>query len=173
MSDASRTKASRDFATLHRVGVLSTNSKSNVGFPFGSVVPYDIDSWGRIVIYISLIAEHYKNLSVDPRASLIILDPYGMHDPQASARATLLLNFSPVPEEERAAVEENYLGRFPGAVNREIAHNFLTTVRVRTDLRAVSSVSWMNNAEFVGYHISSMAMMREGTDICSAASLRG
>jgi putative heme iron utilization protein len=144
-------QASRDFVTLHRTGVLSTNSKSNAGFPFGSVVPYDIDSWGRIIIYVALISEHFKNISTDQRASLLILDPYGMHDPQSSARATLLVQFSQIPADDRSAVEESYLARFPGSVNHEIAHNF---VYLRAEPKRVrwiggfGDVGWVDGAEF-------------------------
>src|SRR6185295_8430683 len=94
-SDVSQVK---NFLTQHRQGVLSTISVSQKGFPFGSIVPYDIDAQGNVFIYISFIAEHYKNLQADARASLIATDPFGIDDPQAYARATLLATFEPVAE---------------------------------------------------------------------------
>lgn len=151
MNDTVRTISCRDFVTFHRTGVLSTNSKSNPGFPFGSIVPYDIDSWGRIIIYISLIAEHYKNLTSDPRASLIVLDPYGMHDPQASARATALLTLTPIPAEDRATVEESYTARFPGSINHEIAHNFVFLRGEPSKVRWIGGfgdVGWVDGSAF-------------------------
>lgn len=114
----------KSFVTAQRWGTLSTLSAGMDGFPFGSVVPYDIDSQGTIYIYISLIAEHFKNLQKDTRASLTIIDPFGTEDPQAHARATLLLRFEEVPADRHAVVQAGYEKRFPNSINYEIAHNF-------------------------------------------------
>ena len=41
-------------------GTFSTQSLSVPGYPFGSLVPYVVDSRGNLVILISDIAEHTK-----------------------------------------------------------------------------------------------------------------
>ncbi len=115
----------KSFIYAQRWGVLATQSRSQQGFPFGSVVPYDVDTEGRICIYISFIAEHYKNLQEASEASLTVIDAFGTHDPQAYARACLLLRFTPVPESEKLTVQKSYEQRFPNSINYEIAHNFL------------------------------------------------
>jgi putative heme iron utilization protein len=141
----------KSFITAQRWGVLSTLSISQQGFPFGSVVPYDIDSQGRIIIYISLIAEHYKNLKSDNRASLTIIDSFGVSDPQAHARATLLLRFEPVGAPEAQSVQARYERRFPQSINYEIAHNFLfmrgEVDRIRW-IGGFGDIQWMSSEAY-------------------------
>lgn len=115
----------RHLVALNRTGVLSTLAINPEGFPFGSITPYDIDQEGNITIYLSVIAEHYKNLQANPRASLTVIDLFGLQDPQAHGRATILLQFHPVSNAERAAVESSYCSRFEGAAGFELAHNFV------------------------------------------------
>lgn len=109
---------------FNRHGVLSTQSNRFAGYPFGSVVPYDIDSSGAFVIYISRIAEHFKNLSAHSQASLTVTDQFAFADPQAAMRVCVLLDFKPVDSSERSSVEEHYVTRFPGSVRHELAHDF-------------------------------------------------
>lgn len=141
----------RTLLATARYGVLSTLSVSTDGYPFGSLTPYIIDETGRITIYISLIAEHYRNLSKDPRASLLVADPFGAHDPQAHARATVLLRFSPVTESEVSAVTQTYEARFPASINYEIAHNFLfmrgEPLRVRW-IGGFGAIGWIDGRDF-------------------------
>lgn len=143
-ADAGRIKS---FLYAQRWGILSTHSTTQQGYPFGSVVPYDITSSGEFVIYISLIAEHYKNLSTAPAACLTIIDSFGIHDPQAHARASVLLTFQKVEDLESQGVRESYERRFPGSINYEIAHNFLfmkgTVDRVRW-IGGFGDIQWLN-----------------------------
>jgi putative heme iron utilization protein len=74
MSDAEAHKTSsegRRLLRVHRYGVLCTLSKRFDGHPFGSIVPYLTDHDGSLVIFISGLAEHTKNIRHDPRVSLI------------------------------------------------------------------------------------------------------
>jgi hypothetical protein len=71
----------REFLRAHRVGVLSTHSKSLPGYPFGSVLPFVLDHAARPVVLISALAEHTKSLAADPRASLVVHD-FSAEDPQ-------------------------------------------------------------------------------------------
>lgn len=145
------TSETRDFVTMNRHGVLSTYSRGSKGYPFGSIVSYDITETAQIVIYISLIAEHYKNLVQDPRASLCIFDPFGVHDPQSHARATILTSFEVVPDSERQSVQALYESRFPSAVNYEIAHNFVfmrgTPERIRW-IGGFGEIGWVEGSDF-------------------------
>ncbi len=143
--------AARTLLATARYGVLSTLSASTDGFPFGSLTPYIIDEAGRITIYISLIAEHYRNIASDPRASLLVADPFGARDPQAHARATVLLRFSPVADDEVSAVTATYEGRFPASINYDIAHNFLfmrgEPIRVRW-IGGFGAIGWIDGRDF-------------------------
>lgn len=114
----------KNFLILQNFGVLSSISVSQGGYPFGSVVPYSIDEESRFIIYISLIAEHYKNLSSDPRASLTVIDPLGIHDPQAHPRATVLLKFAEVPTSAQSGILTSYLKSFPNPIDSSISGNF-------------------------------------------------
>jgi putative heme iron utilization protein len=52
-----------------RVGSLSTLSRKQPGFPFGSVMPYGLDEQGRPIFLISTMAMHTQNLQADPRVA--------------------------------------------------------------------------------------------------------
>jgi len=109
---------------LHRAAVLSTISVSHSGYPFGSVVPYTYDESARFLIYVSRLAEHYKNLSEDGRASLLVADSF-RDDPQAEARATILLEFKPIPEAAVRDRSEKYFRRFPASPALALVHDFV------------------------------------------------
>ncbi len=71
-------------------GALSTIAIEPAGTPFGSVVTYGLDPVGAPVFFVSTLAEHTRNLEVDPRASLLVVeDTPGGADPLASGRVTL------------------------------------------------------------------------------------
>jgi heme iron utilization protein len=57
---------------LGRIGSLSTLSRKQPGFPFGSVMPYGLENDGRPIFLISTMAMHTQNLQADPRASLLV-----------------------------------------------------------------------------------------------------
>ena len=62
----------RTLAYLGRMGSLSTLSRKQPGFPFGSVMPYRLDDHGRPIFLISTMAMHTQNLQADPHASLLV-----------------------------------------------------------------------------------------------------
>ena len=148
---------SRRFIALHRVAVLSTHSQSMPGYPFGSLTPYDLDTKGNLYIYVSLIAEHYKNINADAKACLTIIDPFGRGDRQAFARASVLCNFEKVAAEDVAAVQASYEARFPNSINYEIAHNFLF-LRGR-----VERVRWIGGFGDIGW-VSAEKYLAAGHD---------
>src|ERR1700758_4549456 len=75
-----------------RIGSLSTLSRKQPGFPFGSVMPYALDSGGCPVFLISTMAMHTQNLASDPRASLLITQTDASGDPLGASRVTLVGN---------------------------------------------------------------------------------
>src|SRR5881409_1070883 len=62
----------RTLMYLGRIGSLSTLSRKQPGFPFGSVMPYGLDGHGRPIFLISTMAMHTQNLQADARASLLV-----------------------------------------------------------------------------------------------------
>src|SRR5579859_5361095 len=71
----------RTLVYLGRVGSLSTMSRKQPGFPFGSVMPYGLDDLGHPVFLISTMAMHTQNLQANPRASLLVTHPDTSGDP--------------------------------------------------------------------------------------------
>jgi putative heme iron utilization protein len=101
----------RTLVHVGRVGTLSTVSRKQIGFPFGSVMPYGLDDGGGPIFLISTMAMHTQNLQAEPRASLLITQLESAGDPLGSPRATLLGNVSPVPTPDAAEARELYLAR--------------------------------------------------------------
>src|ERR1700719_4427437 len=89
---------SRTLVYLGRVGSLSTLSRKQQGFPFGSVMPYALDGHANPVFLISTMAMHTQNVQADPRSSLLVSQMDAMGDPLGSSRVTLLGNILPIPE---------------------------------------------------------------------------
>ncbi|HTU52249.1 MAG TPA: DUF2470 domain-containing protein [Acidobacteriaceae bacterium] len=105
----------RTLLSLTSIATLSTLSRKHVGFPFGSLMPYALDAAGRPVFLISNMAMHTKNLKADPRASLFVEQTGADGDPLGAARATLIGNVEPVPQEDVASAREQYLARHPNS----------------------------------------------------------
>src|ERR1051325_4239315 len=102
----------RTLVYLGRIGSLSTLSRKQPGFPFGSVMPYGSDSQGRPIFLISTMAMHTQNLQADPRASLLATQHEASGDPLGESRVTLLGNVLLIPEPEVAEARKLYLARY-------------------------------------------------------------
>src|SRR6201988_4697426 len=101
----------RTLVYLGRVGSLSTLSRKQPGFPFGSVMPYGLDDHANPVFLISTMAMHTQNVQADPRSSLLVTQPDNIGDPLGASRVTLLGNILLVPAAEVAEARELYLAR--------------------------------------------------------------
>lgn len=115
-------KEARNLMLNEYQGVLSTLSVDVPGFPFGSVVPYCLDRFGRPVILISRIAQHTKNIQADDKVSLIVAES-GADDIQANGRVTYLGNAQQVPEDDQDTVDR-YYKYYPDAAGYHKAHDF-------------------------------------------------
>src|ERR1017187_7086341 len=102
----------RTLVCISRIGSLSTLSRKQPGFPFGSVMPYGLDEHGRPIFLISTMAMHTQNLQADPRASLLITQADAGTDPLGASRVTLVGNVLPIPEAEVAEARQLYLARY-------------------------------------------------------------
>jgi putative heme iron utilization protein len=101
----------RTLMYLGRMGSLSTLSRKQSGFPFGSVMPYGLDDHGRPIFLISTMAMHTQNLQADPRASLLVTQEDSEGEPLGASRVTLVGNVLPVPHTESATARDLYLER--------------------------------------------------------------
>jgi heme iron utilization protein len=99
----------RTLLYLGRIGSLSTLSRKQPGFPFGSVMPYGLDDGGRPIFLISTMAMHTQNLQADPRASLLVTQPDASGDPLGASRVTLVGTVGPIAKPEVASSRKLYL----------------------------------------------------------------
>lgn len=105
----------RTLVHLQRTGSLSTLSRKQPGWPFGSVMPYGLDERGRPVFLISAMAMHTQNLLGDQRASLLVTPPEMNGDPLGAARVTLMGSVTRIPKENMARIRDLYLSRHANA----------------------------------------------------------
>lgn len=101
----------RTLVSLCTVATLSTVSRKRPGYPFGSLMPYSSDGTGRPIFLISNMAMHTQNIQADHRASLFVAQA-GDGDPLGTARATIVGDVHPVPEDEVGDARQCYLSRF-------------------------------------------------------------
>ncbi len=98
----------RTLISIVSIATLSTWSRKNAGYPFGSLMPFALDPEGRPILLISDMAMHTQNLKADPRASLFVGQSVD-GDPLGAARATLLGPVEPIPAKEVDSARELYL----------------------------------------------------------------
>mgnify|MGYP003401792648 CR=1 FL=1 len=113
--EPSHAERAKTLVYLQQTGGLSTISRKQPGWPFGSVMPYGLDDQGQPLFLISTMAMHTQNLLGDPRASLLVTPPESRTDPLGAARVTLMGSVTRVPKEESAPVRERYLARHANA----------------------------------------------------------
>jgi heme iron utilization protein len=101
----------RTLVSLCSIATLSTVSRKRPAYPFGSLMPYAIDDFGRPIFLISNMAMHTQNIQAENRASLFVAQA-GDGDPLGTARATLVGDVLPVPEDEVGDVRQRYLSRY-------------------------------------------------------------
>ena len=101
----------RTLLYLGRMGSLSTLSRKQPGFPFGSVMPYGLDDHGRPIFLISTMAMHTQNLQADSRASLLVSQDDTGGDPLGASRVVLVGNVHSLPEPDVAEARKLYVAR--------------------------------------------------------------
>src|SRR3974390_2908990 len=102
VAEPSFAESARTLMQSGRIGSLSTLSRKQPGFPFGSLMPYVLDAQGRPIFLISTMAMHTQNLQADPRASLFVTEPDASGDPLGSSRVTLIGSVNRLPESDLA-----------------------------------------------------------------------
>ena len=113
-------RLSRDLRTLlatRRVAALGTRGED--GMPFVSMVPYALEPHSPcLVIHVSELAAHTRNLQTTPQVSLLVMQAEVAGEPvhalpriTLTGQATVLEPGSPAWAQSRAA----YLARFPEA----------------------------------------------------------
>jgi heme iron utilization protein len=113
--EPSFSERARTLVYLGRIGSLSTLSRKQPGFPFGSVMPYGLDAGGRPIFLISSMAMHTQNLQADLRASLLVTQADASGDPLGASRVTLIGNAQVIPQPEVGEARTLYLERYANA----------------------------------------------------------
>ncbi|MGC6488124.1 MAG: HugZ family protein [Planctomycetota bacterium] len=133
-------------------GVLCTGHALAAGWPYGSLVPYALLDDGDVAVFVSDIAEHTRNLTADPRATLLVRDS-ASQEPQADARHAMMVRARRPDGAEAIAVEQVYFDRFPGAARMREAHGFsawrLECERVRW-IAGFGAMGWIDRASWTG-----------------------
>lgn len=113
--ETSYAERARTLVHLNARGVLSTQSKKHGGYPFGSTMPFALDSGGRPTFLVSDMAMHTHNMLSNSKVSLFVTVPEAETDPLGAARLTIIGEAAKVHETEVAAVRETYLAVHAGA----------------------------------------------------------
>ena len=117
----SNAREARQMLRAHRYGALCTLSKKFDGHPFGSIAPYLVDHDGSLLILISTLAEHTKNIQHDPRVSLITHNQNDSHI-QTQGRITVMGTAEIIENKDSAG--SRYLRYFPETEGYFAMHDF-------------------------------------------------
>ncbi len=156
-------------------GVLSTHSQSVQGYPFGSVVPYFMTTEGNLIIYISQIAQHTRNIKGNTKVSMTMFDS-GQNDSQAAGRVTLLGDAELIDNED---VTAQYLRLFPQAKGYQQTHDFMfyqiKAERIRY-IGGFGKIFWINKSDWLSlaeqwHHASNEIVQHMNDDHQDAMSL--
>ncbi|WP_197503338.1 pyridoxamine 5'-phosphate oxidase family protein, partial [Mycobacterium sp. E740] len=108
----SAAEEARTIAASTNTGTLATLTSD--GDPWASFVTYGLLD-GAPVLCVSNLAEHGRNLSADPRASIAIVTPNAQSDPLASGRITLAGVAEHPAADELAAARDAHLSAVAAA----------------------------------------------------------
>lgn len=133
-----------------RYGILSTHSVEMAGYPFGSVTPYVFDRRGQVVILIANLAQHFKNITANPKVALTVLEG-GNPAVQEKGRLTCLADAVRIESQDQDT-RERYGRYFPETRDYEKTLGFmffrLEAVRVRF-IGGFGNINWIDPGDFI------------------------
>lgn len=91
--------------------VISSHSREQAGYPFGSVVPYVLDRGGQPLLLLSHLSQHTRNIDTDSRCGFLLVE-HGGGDIQQRGRLSALGDMH-VVEAVDATEAERYFAHFP------------------------------------------------------------
>ena len=104
-------------------GILSTFSLEIAGYPFGSLTPYSLDRNGKVIILISDLAQHTKNIKANNHVSLTVVEKHE-GNVQAFGRLTYIGDTQCIEETEYTDISKRHIRYFPEAINSLQSHDF-------------------------------------------------
>lgn len=126
ITEAEAYRYARDFIRSHDVGTLNTQFLHEGSFyPFGAMTPYALTTEGEVLILISEIATHTKNIRQCDRVGFSIMDHSPEHQ-QASSRISFIGRARMVEETDPLfeLYQTHYYTLYPEARHYHNAHNF-------------------------------------------------
>jgi putative heme iron utilization protein len=148
----------RQLLRAHRYGALSTLSKKFDGHPFGSITPYLVDHDGSLLILISTLAEHTKNIQHDPRVSLIT---HNQNDPHIQTQGRVTVVGSATLEADRDHAGKRYLRYFPEAETYFAMHDFQFYRIVPQAIRFIGGFGNIHWVKAENYIVSAYPLIAE------------
>ena len=128
-------------------GTLATQSARLPGYPYATVVPNVLDECHRPLLLVSALAEHTRNLLVDPRLSLSLLEP-NCTNVQTAARLTLIGDAEPFEPGDQ--LQARYLRYQPDA-EQYLQLDFMFFRIVPRRLRSIAGLGrmgWLEADDF-------------------------
>lgn len=148
MSDIDKVFEAKKLLKELNSGILSTISVDVEGYPFGSVTPYCLSDNDEILILISTIAQHTKNINVDNKVSLTVFKNE-TEDVQASGRVTYLGN---AVITDSQSDKDKYSIHFPKSKSYFDFHDFklykIELKRIRF-IGGFGSIFWVESNDFL------------------------
>jgi putative heme iron utilization protein len=145
----------------HRYGALCTISKKFDGYPFGSITPYLVDHDGSLLILVSALAEHTKNIWHDSRVSLITHDQRSP-DIQTQGRVTILGEAGLEQNREQAGLR--YLRYFPEAKTYLAMHDFSFFRINPLAIRYIGGFGKIHWVDMENYAVAQAGSFKQGED---------
>ena len=155
-------REARQLLRGHYYGALCTLSKKFNGHPFGSITPYLVDHDGSLLILISTLAEHTKNIQYDPRVSLITHNQNDSHI-QTQGRITVVGTAYIVEDKHQAGTR--YLRYFPEAAGYFAMHDFSFYRIVPQALRFIGGFGKIHWVEADSYLVPPYLLIGQEDDV--------
>ena len=157
-------REARQMLRAHRYGALCTLSKKFDGHPFGSITPYLVDHDGSLLILISTLAEHTKNIQHDPRVSLIIHNQESP-DIQAQGRITVIGTAQIITDRDKA--DTRYLRYFPETQSHLDMHDFSFYRIMPQSIRYIGGFGKIHWVKADSYLIPPYPLIQQENDVLS------
>ncbi len=127
--------------------VMSTHHQGRDSWPYGSLVLTTAALDGSPLLLLSDLADHVKNLRLDPRASLLFDGTGGLKDPLAGARTSVLGRLKKVKD---PALLARYL-RFQPAAELYASFGDFNLYRMRIEaahlVAGFGKIHWLSRAQ--------------------------
>lgn len=135
---------------LIRAAERAVLATSQGGWPYASLVLPAFDGEGSPLLLLSDLAEHAKNLKVEPRCSLLYDGTAGLAEPLTGSRVTVLGEARPIQDKDLLA---RFVARYPSAAIYAGFGDFrlyrLSIARAHL-VAGFGAIHWMEGAALIG-----------------------